>query len=163
MLSLSTHDIRDLFFPAGTQPTPLHIDLALPDAVAGAAKVYFARSLGAKFKAPPPAGAEGDAVWHIDEQRLTVLVGRLDQHLAKMTYSVVEGVLDDLQEQVGGQAGGAAKEGAVTILTSPFERGLFPGPATTSRRQRSMLRPWRAWGRRRPSGSGFGVEAVRTV
>jgi hypothetical protein len=103
MLSLSTHNIRELFFPAGMQPTPLHIDLALPDAVAGAAKVYFARSLGAKFKATPPAGAEGEAVWYIDEKRLTVLVGRLDQHLAKMTYSAAEGVLDDLQEQVEDQ------------------------------------------------------------
>lgn len=100
MLTLSTHDIRDLFFPAGMQPTPALLHLALPDAVAGAAKVYFARSLGAKFKAPPPAGAEGDAVWHIDEQRLTVLVGRLDQHLAKMAYAQAEGVLDDLQELV---------------------------------------------------------------
>lgn len=100
MLTLSTNDIRDLFFPAGMQPTPPLLHLALPDAVAGAAKVYFARSFGAKFKAPPPAGAEGAAVWWIDEQRLSVLVGRLDQHLAMMTYAQAEGVLDDLQEQV---------------------------------------------------------------
>lgn len=52
--------------------------------------------MGPAFKAPPPAGAEGDAVWH-DEQRLTVLVRRTERPIAGMTHA--EAVLDDPAHQ----------------------------------------------------------------
>ncbi len=103
MLSLSTYNIQDLFFAAGLQPTPALLDLALPDVLVGACKVHFARSAGAKFKAPPPAGAEGDAVWYIDERALTVLVGRLDQHLSTFNYQQAEDTLDEIRAQVADQ------------------------------------------------------------
>lgn len=76
------------------------LDLALPDVLVQECKVYYARSMGPAFKAPPPASAEGDAAWWIDEQQSTVLVGRLDQQLAKMTHAEEGSVLDDLQDLV---------------------------------------------------------------
>lgn len=100
MLTLTTHRLRDLFFAAGLRPTPRLLDLALPDVLVEACKVYYARSLGPAFKAPPPAGAEGDAVWWIDEQRLLVLVGRTEKHFARLSYQQAEDALDDLHENV---------------------------------------------------------------
>ncbi|RRS01092.1 hypothetical protein EIP75_22125 [Aquabacterium soli] len=100
MLTFSTHKLRDLFLAAGVQPTQSLLDLALPEVLLGALRVYYTRSMGPAFKAPPPAGAERDAVWYIDERRLTVLVGRLSCPLAELTYEAAEDALDDIYEMV---------------------------------------------------------------
>lgn len=100
MLTFSTYNIRQLFLAAGVQPTQALLDLALPTVLVGALRVYYTRSMGPAFKAPPAAGAEGDAVWHIDERRLTVLVGRLGSPLAGLTYEKAEDALDALHEKV---------------------------------------------------------------
>lgn len=100
MLTFSNHNIRQLFLPAGVQPTRALLDLALPEVLVNALKVYFTRSLGPAFKAPPPSGAEGDAVWYIDERQMTVLVGRLGCSMAELTYSKAEDALDALHEKV---------------------------------------------------------------
>ena len=100
MLTFSSHRLRDLFYPAGMQPTPALLDFAFPDGLIEAAKVYYVRSLGPPFKAPPPAGAEGDVVWYIDEAALMVLVARMRRPLQTMTYDEAEDALDDMHEQV---------------------------------------------------------------